>query len=164
MAYPLWPRLSPPWRADSNHVERSSQACPPGHQAGPTQTCHCADDDANQSQPQQADPFDLAFFTCLTTIFYTVAWVGQFTIQRLDSFNPEEHITWNGMQDDTDHNSLHTKVFSLPHTKSSPSGVTICGRDILFSILHLPPLSYTSPYTFTVSVIFYTDTYWYVVW
>ena len=58
----------------------------------------------------QADPFDLAFFTCLTTIFYTAAQVGEFMIQRLDSFNPMEHITRNGVQDDTDRNSLHTKV------------------------------------------------------
>ena len=70
----------------------------------------------------QADPFDLAFFTCLMTISYMVARVGEFTIQRLDLFNPTEHITQDGMHDDTNHNGLHTKVFSLPCTKSSPSG------------------------------------------
>ena len=70
----------------------------------------------------QTDPFDLAFFACLTTIFYMAARVGEFMIQRLDSFNPMEHITCNGVRDDTDRNGLHTKVFTLPHTKSSPVG------------------------------------------
>ena len=70
----------------------------------------------------QTDPFNLAFFTCLTTIFYMAAQVREFTIQRLDSFNPTEHITHNGVRDDTDRNGLHTKVFTLPCTTSSPAG------------------------------------------
>ena len=66
----------------------------------------------------QTNPFDAAFFACLTTIFYTAARVGKFTTQRLDAFNPAEHITWEGVRDDIDHNGLHTKVFVLPCTKS----------------------------------------------
>ena len=70
----------------------------------------------------QIDPFDAVFFTCLTTTFYTAAQVGKFTLQRLNAFNPAEHITHGSVHDDTDHNGLHTKVFTLPHTKSSRSG------------------------------------------
>jgi hypothetical protein len=70
----------------------------------------------------ETNPFNSAFFTCLTTIFYTAAWVGKFTTQRLDTFNPTEHITWGGVHDDTNCTILHTKVFMLPHTKSSPKG------------------------------------------
>lgn len=33
----------------------------------------------------QANSFDAAFFTCLTTIFYTIAWVGKFTTKSLTS-------------------------------------------------------------------------------
>ena len=42
--------------------------------------------------------------------------------------------------------------------------VMICGRDILFSIIHLPPLSSGSPYTFTVSIMFFADIYQYIIW
>jgi hypothetical protein len=70
----------------------------------------------------QSNPFDAAFFTCLTTTFYTTARVGKFTLQRLDVFNPVEHITCGGIYDDTDHNGLNIKVFALPHMKSSHAG------------------------------------------
>ena len=70
----------------------------------------------------QTNPFDAAFFTCLTTTFYTAAWVGEFMLQRLNAFNPVEHITRGGVHDDINRNSLHTKVFTLLCTKSSPTG------------------------------------------
>ena len=66
-------------------------------------------------------PLNIAFFACLTTIFYTAAQVGEFTLQCLDAFNPSEHISHGSVRDDTDHNGLHTKVFALPCMKSSPS-------------------------------------------
>ena len=70
----------------------------------------------------QINPFNAAFFTCPTTTFYTAARVGEFTLQRLDAFNPAEHITHGGIRDDTDHNGLHTKVFALLCAKSNHSG------------------------------------------
>ena len=42
--------------------------------------------------------------------------------------------------------------------------VTICGDNILFSIVHLLLLSSNSPYTFTVSIMFFPDDYWYIIW
>ena len=42
--------------------------------------------------------------------------------------------------------------------------VMIHGRDILFSIIHLPPLSSGSPYTFTVSIMFFAGIYQYIIW
>ena len=68
------------------------------------------------------DPFDTAFLACLTTIFYSAARVGEFTVPRLDSFNPVQHISRTGVHDDTDCNGLHTKVFLLPCTKSCLTG------------------------------------------
>ena len=41
-----------------------------------TQTMSLIKDKLNQ-----IDPFDAAFFTCLTTTFYTAARVGEFTLQ-----------------------------------------------------------------------------------
>ena len=51
-----------------------------------------------------------------------MAQVGKFTLQHLDAFKPSEHISRGSVHNDTDCNSLHTKVFILPCTKSSPSG------------------------------------------
>ena len=42
--------------------------------------------------------------------------------------------------------------------------VTIHGRDLLFSIVHLSPLCPNSLYTFTILVNFLRDTYQYTVW
>lgn len=39
------------------------------------------------------DPLDTAFFACLTTLFYSAAHVGEFTLKRLNVFNPVEHIS-----------------------------------------------------------------------
>ena len=70
----------------------------------------------------QASPFDTAFFASHTTTFYMAAHVGEFTLLRLNAFNPAEHITVGDMRNDIDRNGLHTKGFALPCTKSSPAG------------------------------------------
>ncbi|KAJ7021255.1 hypothetical protein C8F04DRAFT_271124 [Mycena alexandri] len=38
-------------------------------------------------------PFDAAVWACLTSIFYSVARVGEFTVRTLTSFNPIIHVT-----------------------------------------------------------------------
>lgn len=68
------------------------------------------------------EPFNAAFFACLTTIFYSTARVGEFTLRQLNAFDLAEHITPMHVRDDTDRNGFHTKVFSLPRTKSSQNG------------------------------------------
>ena len=42
--------------------------------------------------------------------------------------------------------------------------VTVRGRSLIFSVVHLPPLTIDSPFTFTVLVIFCADTFCYIVW
>ena len=42
--------------------------------------------------------------------------------------------------------------------------VMVQGQDLLFSVIHLLPLSSDSPLTFTVSVMFSTNTFHYIVW
>ena len=42
--------------------------------------------------------------------------------------------------------------------------VMVQGRGLIFSIVHLPPLTTDSPFTFTVLIVFFTDTFQYVVW
>ena len=68
------------------------------------------------------EPFDAAFFTCLTTVFYSAARVGEFTLRQLNTFNPAEHITPAHVRDNTDRNGFHMTVFSLLQTKSSQNG------------------------------------------
>ncbi|KAG6330189.1 hypothetical protein ID866_8896 [Astraeus odoratus] len=74
------------------------------------------------TQLQREDPLDIAFFACLTTVFYLAACIGEFTLKKLDAFNPQFHITPAQVCNDTDHNRYHTKVFALPSTKASPKG------------------------------------------
>ena len=42
--------------------------------------------------------------------------------------------------------------------------VTVQGHGLIFSVVHLSPLTIDSPFTFTVLVIFLTDTFCYIVW
>ena len=42
--------------------------------------------------------------------------------------------------------------------------VTVRGSDIIFSIVSLPPLSFDSPFTFTISIMFLNNTFHYTVW
>ncbi|KAG6328261.1 hypothetical protein ID866_10828 [Astraeus odoratus] len=77
---------------------------------------------AIRTQLQREDPLDIAFFACLTTVFYLAAHVGEFTLKKLNAFNPQLHITLAQVYDDTDHNGYHTKVFALLSMKASPKG------------------------------------------
>ena len=43
-------------------------------------------------------------------------------------------------------------------------GVTVQGRGLIFSVVHFPPLTDDSPFTFTILVIFFADTFRYLVW
>ena len=42
--------------------------------------------------------------------------------------------------------------------------VTVRGHGLVLSIVHLPPLTVDSPFTFTILIIFLTDTFRYIVW
>ena len=44
------------------------------------------------------------------------------------------------------------------------SCVTVRGCGLIFSVVHLPPLTIDSPFTFTVLIIFFADTFRYIVW
>ena len=44
------------------------------------------------------------------------------------------------------------------------AGVMVRGLGLVLSIVHLPPLTVDSPFTFTVLVIFLADTFRYIVW
>jgi hypothetical protein len=66
------------------------------------------------------DPKDAAIFACITTSFYAIARLGEFTVQSLKSFDPNKHITHAHVKQKTDRNNLPVTAFYLPSTKSSP--------------------------------------------
>jgi hypothetical protein len=65
------------------------------------------------------NPLDVAVYACLTTCFYASARLGEFTVRRLDSFNPNKHITPKNLSQDRDRNSLKVTVLHLPSTKAA---------------------------------------------
>ncbi|KAG6327763.1 hypothetical protein ID866_11326 [Astraeus odoratus] len=67
-------------------------------------------------------PLDIAFFACLTMLFYSVARVGEFTTRRRDHFDPVENISLAGVRTESDRNGFVTTVFTLPRTKASTTG------------------------------------------
>ncbi|KDQ52909.1 hypothetical protein JAAARDRAFT_137970 [Jaapia argillacea MUCL 33604] len=68
------------------------------------------------------NPLDAAVYACLTTTFYTAARVGEFTVRRLDAFDPTIHVKPSDKRQDQDRNGLTTTTFHLPRTKSSLDG------------------------------------------
>ena len=56
------------------------------------------------------------------------------------------------------------KLINIDRSRSRFRFVTVRGHGLIFSIVHLPPLTIDSPLTFTILVIFFTDTFRYIVW
>ncbi|KAH7919128.1 hypothetical protein BV22DRAFT_1134068 [Leucogyrophana mollusca] len=66
------------------------------------------------------EPLDAAVFTCLTTVFYGIARLGEFTVPTLKDFDPTKHITQANVTETRDRNGLPATRFHIPRTKSSP--------------------------------------------
>ena len=80
-------------RSNLNNVERCSKLAPPTTKQDWRQPVTAEIVVAIGRTLTLTEPFDTAFFACLTTIFYSAARVGEFTFWRLNAFNPAEHIT-----------------------------------------------------------------------
>jgi hypothetical protein len=68
------------------------------------------------------DPCDVAVYACLTTTFYTAARLGEFTVPRLDAFNPKRHVKPSDVKTVKDRNNLEMTTFHVPWTKTSQEG------------------------------------------
>ncbi|KAG2746292.1 hypothetical protein P692DRAFT_20739532 [Suillus brevipes Sb2] len=66
------------------------------------------------------DHRDAAIFACLTTTFYAVARLGEFTVPAINAFNPSKHITCANVSKAFDRNGLPVTKFHIPSTKTSP--------------------------------------------
>ena len=71
------------------------------------------------------DPLDAATFACLTTCFYHTGRVGEFTVKRLDLFDPTKHATPAHLRQEKDHNGLQVTVLHILVTKAAPEGEDI---------------------------------------
>jgi len=67
-------------------------------------------------------PLGASAFACLTTCFFTTGCVGEFTVQRLDGFNPESHVSRTRLSYDQNREWQQVTVLRLPCTKVSPQG------------------------------------------
>ncbi|KAF5373260.1 hypothetical protein D9615_007476 [Tricholomella constricta] len=68
------------------------------------------------------DPFDAAVFACLVCLFYSASRVGEFTVRRLDAFNPSWHPSRQSLSRDQDRNGRKVTILQIPRTKTSVEG------------------------------------------
>jgi hypothetical protein len=80
------------------------------------------------------DHRDAAIFACLTTTFYAVARLGEFTVPSIKSFTPAKHITRTNVSKAFDRNGLPVTKFHIPITKMSP----INGEDAFWAVQEGP--------------------------
>jgi hypothetical protein len=67
----------------------------------------------------RSDPLDAAIIACLTTTFWSVSRLGEFTVQTIKSFSVKKHITMSATALDQDRNGLQVRTFRIPFTKVS---------------------------------------------
>src|SRR6266849_10715085 len=66
-------------------------------------------------------PLDAAIYACLTTTFFTAAWLGEFTVRNLNSFNADTHVKVTDICHNIQDRHGHTvTTFHIPHTKIIP--------------------------------------------
>ncbi|KAI6004430.1 hypothetical protein F5J12DRAFT_722343 [Pisolithus orientalis] len=71
------------------------------------------------------NPRDAAIFVCLTTVFYCVARLREFTVTSIKHFDPVKHITQADLKHLHNLNGLPVTKFHIPCTKTSPQGEDI---------------------------------------
>ena len=67
-------------------------------------------------------PFNAAFYACLTTAFYSLARLGEFTVPSLKAFDPDRHVKRSNMSSRRDRNNFQVSVLHIPVTKTSRKG------------------------------------------
>lgn len=67
------------------------------------------------------EPLDAAIFACLTTCFWCIARLGEFTVPAIKNFSPARHITRADVATVQDRHALTVLKFNIPFTKTSAS-------------------------------------------
>lgn len=63
-------------------------------------------------------PLHAAVKSCLLTVFFGAARLGEFTVRRLDAFDPARHVKISDVRHERDRKGLSMTVFKVPDTKS----------------------------------------------
>ena len=71
-------------------------------------------------------PLDASIFACLSTCFFATGRVGEFTVPKLDGFNPEAHVSKAGVSYDQSRDGQRVTVLRIPRTKVVPQGEDVC--------------------------------------
>ncbi|KIJ06991.1 hypothetical protein PAXINDRAFT_91135, partial [Paxillus involutus ATCC 200175] len=79
------------------------------------------------------DPVEAAVFACLTTTFWCTARVGEFTVPRLDAFDPLLHVKPSNVTHEKDRQGLMVTNFHLPRMK-----LALLGEDVSWAQQHGP--------------------------
>ncbi|KIM65561.1 hypothetical protein SCLCIDRAFT_112887, partial [Scleroderma citrinum Foug A] len=82
------------------------------------------------------NPHDAAIFACIVCSFFCIARLGEFMVLAISKFNPMKHITRAGLFFTQNHQNLPVIKFSIPMTKTLPTGEDVhCTPHILPSPL-----------------------------
>lgn len=84
---------------------------------------------AIRNQLKLDTPLDAAVYACLTTCFWASARLGEFTVPRLDNFDPSKHVTKRGIKRDEDRLGNKVTVLHIPKTKAAP----VEGEDVFWA-------------------------------
>lgn len=68
------------------------------------------------------NPLDAAVWACLTTTFWSASRLGEFTVNRIGSFDPAIHVKRSDVKERVDPKGNHTTSFFLPCTKVASDG------------------------------------------
>ena len=74
--------------------------------------------DAILSKLDPNNPLHIGVNSCLTTTFYMMACLREFTLHTLRSFDPQIHISLSGIHESVDREGLKSTGFHLPNTKT----------------------------------------------
>ncbi len=69
------------------------------------------------SRLNKNDPLDAPIAACITTTFWSVSRLGEFTVETISRFNHKKHITTRRTSLDCNRNGLQVRTFNLPFTK-----------------------------------------------
>ena len=73
-----------------------------------------------------ADPLDAAMWAVLTVAFFSLARLGELLLNRLDGFQPGNHVTPQNLTRDSDRDGRPVWVLRIPRTKTAPAGEDLC--------------------------------------
>lgn len=115
-----------PW--EINHAElqalfaSAAKNQPPKSEKAQKPPCTVEDLAAIRDHLDLRNPFDAAVFACLTTTFWSVARLGEFTIPKLTAFNPTRHVKRSDLSMNvTDRHGNKVTTFAIPWTKAAKS-------------------------------------------